>query len=64
MGDRNLGFAKALVNEMPCTLAALEAGVLSEWRAGATYRSTAPPIAGGLRILTRDVHLVTVNRAA
>lgn len=31
---------------------------------GATYRSTAPPIAGGLRILTRDVHLVTVNRAA
>ncbi|MDZ7885912.1 MAG: HNH endonuclease [Mycobacterium sp.] len=31
---------------------------------GATYRSTAPPIAGGLRILTRDVHLVTINRAA
>lgn len=31
---------------------------------GATYRSTAPPIAGGLRILTRDVHLVTVHRAA
>ncbi|MGU3500469.1 HNH endonuclease [Mycobacterium sp. C31M] len=31
---------------------------------GATYRSTAPPIAGGLRILTRDVHLVTVHRDA
>lgn len=31
---------------------------------GATYRSTAPPIAGGLRILTRDVHVVMVNRAA
>jgi hypothetical protein len=31
---------------------------------GAVYRSTAPPVAGGLRILTRDVHLVTVNRAA
>jgi hypothetical protein len=31
---------------------------------GAVYRSTAPPVAGGLRILTRDVHLVTVTRAA
>ncbi len=31
---------------------------------GATYRSTAPPIAGGMRILTRDVHLVTIHRAA
>ncbi|WBP96805.1 DUF222 domain-containing protein [Mycolicibacterium neoaurum] len=31
---------------------------------GAVYRSTAPPIAGGLRILSRDVHLVTVRRAA
>jgi hypothetical protein len=32
-GDRHLGFAKALANEMPYTLAALQAGVLSEWRA-------------------------------
>ncbi|MGW0158420.1 HNH endonuclease [Mycobacterium sp. NPDC003323] len=31
---------------------------------GAVYRSTAPPVAGGMRILTRDVHLVTINRAA
>ena len=31
---------------------------------GATYRSTAPPIAGGMRILSRDVHLVTVTRDA
>ncbi len=31
---------------------------------GATYRSIAPPIAGGLRILTRDVHVVTIHRAA
>ena len=31
---------------------------------GAVYRSTAPPIAGGMRILTRDVHLVTIHRAA
>ncbi|MGK2866063.1 MAG: HNH endonuclease, partial [Mycobacterium sp.] len=30
---------------------------------GATYRSIAPPIAGGLRILTRDVHLVRFNAA-
>ncbi len=30
-GGRHLGFAKALVHEMPHTLAALEAGVLSEW---------------------------------
>ncbi len=32
-GGRHLGFAKALVNEMPHTLAALECGALSEWRA-------------------------------
>jgi len=32
-GGRHLGFAKALVQEMPYTLAALESGHLSEWRA-------------------------------
>jgi hypothetical protein len=32
-GNRHLGFAKALVLEMPHTLAALECGALSEWRA-------------------------------
>jgi hypothetical protein len=32
-GGRHLGFARALVHEMPHTLAALEAGMLSEWRA-------------------------------
>ncbi|GAB1811227.1 hypothetical protein MUNTM_02640 [Mycobacterium sp. MUNTM1] len=32
-GGRHLGFAKALVHEMPHTLAALERGQLSEWRA-------------------------------
>ncbi|MCV7434268.1 HNH endonuclease signature motif containing protein [Mycolicibacterium bacteremicum] len=31
---------------------------------GAVYRSTAPPVAGGMRILTRDVHLVMVHKAA
>lgn len=40
-GDQHLGFAKALVNEMPCTLAALEAGVLSEWRATLIVRESA-----------------------
>jgi len=32
-GGQHLGFAKALVHEMPHTLAALEVGALSEWRA-------------------------------
>ena len=35
-----MGFAKALVNEMPHTLAALEAGVLSEWRATLVVRES------------------------
>lgn len=30
---------------------------------GATYRSTAPPVAGGFRLLTRDIHLVRFNAA-
>lgn len=40
-GSRHLGFAKALVHEMPSTLAALEAGVLSEWRATIVVRESA-----------------------
>lgn len=40
-GSRHLGFAKALVNEMPHTLAALECGALSEWRATILVRETA-----------------------
>ena len=40
-GSRHLGFAKALVYEMPYTLAALEAGVLSEWRATLVVRESA-----------------------
>lgn len=31
---------------------------------GATYRSTAPPLAGGMRILTREIHIVVNKRAA
>jgi hypothetical protein len=40
-GGRHLGFARALVHEMPHTLAALEAGVLSEWRATLIVRESA-----------------------
>ncbi|OBI46283.1 HNH endonuclease [Mycobacterium kyorinense] len=40
-GSRHLGFAKALVHEMPHTLAALESGVLSEWRATLIVRESA-----------------------
>jgi len=40
-GGRPLGFARALVNEMPHTLAALETGALSEWRATIAVRESA-----------------------
>jgi hypothetical protein len=40
-GSRHLGFAKALVHEMPRTLAALERGTLSEWRATLIVRESA-----------------------
>ena len=40
-GGRHLGFARALVHEMPYTLAALKAGALSEWRATLIVRETA-----------------------
>ncbi|MGE2834616.1 HNH endonuclease [Mycobacterium sp. SMC-4] len=40
-GGQHLGFAKALVHEMPYTLAALESGVLSEWRATLVVRASA-----------------------
>lgn len=40
-GGRHLGFAKALVHEMPYTLAALETGYLSEWRATLIVRESA-----------------------
>ncbi len=40
-GNRHLGFAKALVDEMPHTLAALESGALSEWRATLIVRESA-----------------------
>ena len=40
-GGRHLGFAKALVCEMPHTLAALQCGALSEWRATLIVRESA-----------------------
>jgi hypothetical protein len=40
-GSRHLGFAKALVHEMPHTLTALEHEVLSEWRATLIVRESA-----------------------
>jgi hypothetical protein len=40
-GGRHLGFARALMYEMPYTLAALEAGALSEWRATLIVRESA-----------------------
>ena len=40
-GGRHLGFAKALVHEMSHTLAALECGTLSEWRATLIVRESA-----------------------
>ncbi len=40
-GNQHLGFANALVHEMPHTLAALEAGVLTEWRATLIVKQSA-----------------------
>ncbi len=40
-GGQHLGFAKALVHEMPHTWAALECGALSEWRATLIVRESA-----------------------
>lgn len=40
-GSRLFGFAKALVTEMPRTMAALESGQLNEWRATLLVKETA-----------------------
>lgn len=54
-GGRHLGFAKALVQEMPHTLAALEGGWLSEWRATLIVRESACLAVADRRVL--DVEL-------
>ncbi len=40
-GERHLGLARVLTRELPCTLAALRAGLISEWRATIVARETA-----------------------
>ncbi|RUP01575.1 MAG: DUF222 domain-containing protein, partial [Mycobacterium sp.] len=54
-GARHLGFAKALVHEMPHTLAALEHGVLSEWRATLIVRESACLDVEDRRALDREL---------
>jgi hypothetical protein len=54
-GNRHLGFAKALVHEMPHTLAALEAGVLTEWRATLIVRKSACLDVEDRRALDSDI---------
>lgn len=46
-GNQHLGFARALVEEMPHTLTALEAGVLTEWRATLIVKTVRMPDSGG-----------------
>ncbi|MDP7730827.1 DUF222 domain-containing protein [Mycobacterium sp. TY813] len=54
-GGRHLGFAKALVHEMPHTLAALEHGALSEWRATLIVRESACLDVEDRRALDREL---------
>lgn len=54
-GSRHLGFAKALAYEMPHTLAALERGILSEWRATLIVRESACLDIEGRRSLDREM---------
>ncbi|BBZ76154.1 HNH endonuclease [Mycolicibacterium anyangense] len=54
-GGRHLGFAKALVYEMPHTLAALEQGWLSEWRATLVVRESACLDVGDRRRLDAEL---------
>ena len=54
-GNRHLGFAKALVHEMPHTLAALEYGALSEWRATLIVRESACLDLDGRRALDAEM---------
>ncbi len=49
-GGRHVGLAQALVRELPCTLGALRAGRISEWRATVVARETAC-LSPGLRAL-------------
>jgi hypothetical protein len=54
-GGRHLGLAKALVHEMPHTLAALECGALSEWRATLIARESACLSVDDRRVLDAEL---------
>lgn len=54
-GGRHLGFARALVYEMPHTLSALERGALSEWRATLVVRESACLDVGDRRLLDAEL---------
>jgi hypothetical protein len=54
-GGRHLGFARALVHEMPHTLSALQSGVLSEWRATLIVRESACLTVGDRRRLDTEL---------
>ncbi|PXX08482.1 HNH endonuclease [Mycolicibacterium moriokaense] len=54
-GGRHLGLGKALVHEMPHTLAALECGALSEWRATLIARESACLSADDRRVLDAEL---------
>jgi hypothetical protein len=54
-GGRHLGLAKALVHEMPYTLAALECGALSEWRATLIARESACLTVEDRRVLDAEL---------
>jgi hypothetical protein len=54
-GGRHLGLAKALVLEMPHTLAAMESGALSEWRATLIARESACLAVEDRRVLDAEL---------
>ena len=54
-GGQHLGLAKALVYEMPHTLAALECGALSEWRATLIVRESACLAVEDRRVLDAEM---------
>ncbi|MCC3280583.1 HNH endonuclease [Arthrobacter sp. zg-Y40] len=54
-GGRILGFAKALTQEMPCTLQALSEGRISEWRATLLVRETACLSVADRRLVDREI---------
>ncbi|MCC9177495.1 HNH endonuclease [Arthrobacter sp. zg-Y750] len=54
-GGRILGFANALIEEMPCTLQALSEGRISEWRATLLVRETACLSVEDRRLVDKDI---------